>query len=48
VQEGIPGTINLFGWRPRVRKTWEQLKFKRALVCPGFVEQQRRYCRDAR
>lgn len=44
VQEGIPGTINLFGWRPRVRKTREHLKFKRARACAGFVEEQRKYC----
>jgi len=44
VQEGIPGTINIFGWHPHARKSREQLKYKRALKCPGFVEQQRRYC----
>jgi hypothetical protein len=44
VQEGIPGTINFFGWHPQVRKSREQLKCKRALECPGFVEQQRQYC----
>jgi hypothetical protein len=48
IQEGILGTINLFGWRPRVRKTREHLKYKRALECPGFVEQQRRYCLGTR
>ena len=44
VQEGIPGTIKLFGWRPHVRKDREQLKYKGARECPGFVQQQRRYC----
>ena len=44
VQEGIPGTINLFGWRPRVRKSREQLRYKNARECPGFVEQQRKNC----
>jgi hypothetical protein len=44
VQEGIPGTVNLFGWRPKVRKSREYLKYKRASTCPGFVEQQRKYC----
>ena len=48
VQEGIPGTINFFGWHPPIRKNREQLKYKRALECPGFVEQQRRYCLGAR
>lgn len=46
VQEGIPGTINLFGWRPKVRKSREYLKYDRASVCPGFVEQQRKYCAE--
>ncbi len=44
IQEGILGTINLFGWRPRVRKSREQLRYKNARECPGFVEQQRKYC----
>lgn len=46
VQEGIPGTIDLFGWRPHVRKDKQHLKYKRASWCPGFVEQQRRYCEE--
>lgn len=46
VQEGIPGTINLFGWHPRVRKSREHLKLKRAKDCPGFIEQQRKYCEE--
>ena len=44
VQEGIPGTIKLFGWRPHVRKDREQLKYKGARACDGFIEQQRKYC----
>lgn len=48
VQEGIPGTLDLPGWRPHVRKDRQQLKYKRALDRPGFVEQQRRYCLGAR
>lgn len=44
VQEGRPGTINLFGWRPTVRKSRAQLKYRRASSCPGFVEQQRTFC----
>ena len=46
VQDGIPGTVNFFGWRPKVRKSREYLKYKRASVCPGFVEQQRNYCAE--
>jgi hypothetical protein len=46
VQEGITGAMNLFGWRPHVRKDREHLKYKRALKCPGFVEDQRRYCTE--
>jgi len=48
VQEGIPSTINLFGWRPKVRKSRAYLKYKRASACAGFVEQQRRYCAERR
>lgn len=46
VQEGIMGTINILGWRPHVRKDRQQLKYKRARSCPGFVEQQRKYCEE--
>lgn len=46
VQEGRPGTIQLFGWRPRVRKSREELKFMGVRECPGFVEEQRKSCRD--
>lgn len=48
VQEGIPGTIELFGWRPKVRKDRQHLKYERAGSCPGFVEQQRKYCDELR
>jgi len=48
VQEGRPGTIHLFGWRPKVRKNREHLLFKRAASCTGFVEQQRKWCTERR
>lgn len=48
VQEGRRGTINLFGWRPKLRKSRQHLKYKRASACPGFVEQQRKYCEERR
>ena len=44
LQEGVPGTINLFGWHPKVRGTREHLKYLGAAECPGFVEQQRKQC----
>jgi len=44
VQEGRPGTINLFGWRPKVRKNKQVLVFKKAYACTGFVEEQRQHC----
>jgi hypothetical protein len=44
LQEGRPGNIELFGWRAHVRKSREQLKFMGAQECPGFVEEQQRYC----
>jgi hypothetical protein len=44
LQEGRPGNIKLFGWRAHVRRSREQLKFLGAKDCPGFVEEQRRYC----
>lgn len=44
VQEGRPGTINLFGWRPKVRKSRQHLKYLGPAECPGFVAEQRAYC----
>lgn len=46
VQEGRMGTINLFGWRPHVRKSREVLKFLGARECRGFVEAQRNACKQ--
>ena len=46
LQEGRPGTINVFGWRPRVRKTREDLELQRIQECEGFVEAQRRNCAE--
>ena len=44
VQEGIPGTLKLPGWRPHVRKDRQHLKYRWAKECPGFVEQEVRRC----
>lgn len=44
LQEGRPGTIQLFGWRPRVRKSREELKLVQVKECAGFVAEQRRIC----
>lgn len=46
VQEGRPGTITFFGWRPRIRKSREQLKYLGADDRPGFVRLQHKYCED--
>lgn len=46
IQEGRPGTIHLFGWRPRVWKSRETLKFLGARECLGFVEAQREACKQ--
>ena len=44
LQEGRPGTLQLFGWRPRVRKSREGLKLVEVKECPGFVAAQHRVC----
>ncbi len=44
VQEGRPGNINLFGWRPHLRKGRGSLKYLGAADCPGFIAEQRRLC----
>ncbi len=44
VQEGIPGTLRLPGWRPHVRRDREHLKFLGASECEGFVEAERARC----
>lgn len=47
IQGGVPGTLNIFGWRPHVRKDRQQLKYLGALACSGFVQEQRRLCEAA-
>ncbi len=44
LQEGRPGTIKLPGWRPKVRKSREELKLVGVRECPGFMAEQRRNC----
>ena len=46
LQEGRPGTIKLPGWRPKVRKSREELKLVGVRECAGFVAEQRGYCRE--
>lgn len=46
VQEGRLGTINFFGWRPRMCKSREQLRYLGAEDRPGFVVLQHKYCED--
>ena len=48
VQEGRLGTVNIFGWRPRIRKSREHLKLLGAEDRPGFVVLQHKYCEDRR
>jgi hypothetical protein len=48
VQEGVQGTINLFGWRPRVRRDRQQLKYRGAADRPGFVQEHRERCERVR
>ncbi|MBP6313423.1 MAG: hypothetical protein KA408_14205 [Flavobacteriales bacterium] len=45
MQEGRPGTIRLFDWQPRVRKSREELKLVAVKECIGFVEKQHRNCK---
>lgn len=44
LQEGRPGTINLPGWRPKVRRSRQTLKLVGTRECHGFGAQQRRIC----
>jgi hypothetical protein len=44
VQEGIPGTIDLAGWRPRPWKDRQYLKYLGGADRPGFVYEQRSRC----
>ena len=46
IQGGRPGTLNLFGWRPHVRKDRNDLKVTHIESCPGFVELQRKICAE--
>ncbi len=44
LQEGRPGTIQVAGWRPHVRKSRELLKLVDVKECSGFVAEQHRNC----
>ncbi|MBL7950414.1 MAG: hypothetical protein JNM62_01735 [Flavobacteriales bacterium] len=44
LQEGRTGTINLPGWRPKVRKSREELKIVGVRECAGFIAEQQGYC----
>lgn len=46
VQEGRTGVINLPGWRPKVRKSREELKLLGVRECTGFIAEQRSYCAE--
>ena len=46
IQGGRTGTINLLGWRPRVRKTRDHLKVKCTRECTGFVAEQKKLCEE--
>lgn len=43
-QEGTTGTINIFGWRPRISRMRNLLIYKRMYDCPGFIVRQRESC----
>ncbi len=46
IQGGRPGRINLFGWRPRIRKARNDLRVIDVRSCPGYVEEQERICKE--
>lgn len=46
IQGGRPGRINLFGWRPRIRKVRNDLRVINVRSCPGYVEEQERICTE--
>lgn len=44
IQGGRLGTVDLFGWRPRVRKARNDLRVVSMRSCPGFLAEQERIC----
>lgn len=44
IQEGTTGQINIFGWRPKIFKSKQKLKYKGTYDCEGFVEDQKKNC----
>lgn len=44
IQLGTTGTINLFGWRPKIGRMKNKLVYKRMYDCPGFIVEQKRNC----
>ncbi|MEZ4740797.1 MAG: hypothetical protein R2818_15900 [Flavobacteriales bacterium] len=46
IQGGRMGTINIFGWRPRIRGPRDRLKVIGTSSCPGYIEAQHQLCTD--
>ena len=46
IQGGRTGTVNIFGWRPRIRSARDDLQLINVCSCPGFVEAQRALCEE--
>ncbi len=44
IQKGTTGTINIFGWRPKISRSKNKLVFKVSYECPGFIIDQKRIC----
>ena len=44
IQKGTTGTINIFGWHPKVSRMKNKLVYKKMYNCPGFIEEQRKNC----
>lgn len=45
IQEGTTGTLQIFGWRPKVWKTRNILVYRKMYDCPDFIEKQKKNCK---
>lgn len=46
IQEGITGQINIFGWKPKLKKSKMILVYKTMFDCDNFIYEQKSNCRN--
>ncbi len=46
IQIGTTGTVNIFGWKPKLCKAKNSLVYKKMADCSGFIAKQKQNCAE--